>query len=103
MYGTSALFLIDFISIRVLLEFERSLEECHSWRKPWRVSIRVLLEFERSIFIMKKVKEIVSQSEFCWSLRDHIINNKITSKFLSQSEFCWSLRDPPFVKQYVKQ
>ena len=57
------------------------------------VSIRVLLEFERSIFIMKKVKEIVSQSEFCWSLRDHIINNKITSKFLSQSEFCWSLID----------
>ena len=48
MYGTSALFLIDFISIRVLLEFERSATVNYVITKGDVVSIRVLLEFERS-------------------------------------------------------
>ena len=115
MRGTSALFLIDFISIRVMLEFERSYYEenyvthhCVSIRVSLEfershygekretceiVSIRVMLEFEKSIMSINFMIMIASQSEFCWSLRDHIINNKITSKFLSQFEFCWSLRD----------
>ena len=55
------------------------------------VSIRVMLEFERSLLTMYK-NSYESQSELCWSLRDYKINYYGEDK-MSQSEFCWSLRD----------
>ena len=58
------------VSIRVLLEFERS-HSVTTCLDSYSVSIRVLLEFERSAETkIMLVAGAMSQSEFCWSLRD---------------------------------
>ena len=62
------------VSIRVMLEFERSREQ-HCWQHDFLtgVSIRVLLELERSFDLNRRFKNDASQSEFCWSLRDPFV------------------------------
>ena len=71
MFNVVTALLFDRVSIRVLLELERSILG-FIFMTDEIVSIRVLLEFERSKNEFHNlVKNWLSQSEFCWSLRDH--------------------------------